>query len=76
MSKHKTIFSKNNFVNFATSILMIIDNYLIIFVHLSTITKITLYMMLSRFLSDKSIIEFIKKVFYDTSGINKELNSS
>ena len=76
MSKCKTIFSKNTFVNFATSILMIIDKYLIIFIHLSTITRIKLYIILSRLLDDKSMTKFIKISFQDTSDINKELSFS
>ena len=63
MSKHKIIFSKNNFVSFAASILMIIDRYLIIFMHLSIITKIALYIILSRLFDDKSIMKFIKVFF-------------
>ena len=61
MLKHKTIFLKNSFVNFATSILMIIDKYFIIFGHLLTITKAALYITFSRLLDDKSIMKFIKK---------------
>ena len=75
ISKYKTIFSKNNLVNFATSILIIIDKYLIIFVHLSTITKIMSYMTFSRLLDDKSIIKFINISFHDTLGTDKEFNS-
>ena len=74
MSKRKTIYSKNNFINFATSILMIIDKYLIIFIHLSTIIRIALYRTSSRLLNDKSIIKFIKFFFHDTSSTDKEFN--
>ena len=74
MFKYKTISSKNTFVNFVTSILMIIDKYLIIFIHLLTITRIKLYMILSRLLDDKSMTKFIKISFQDTSDINKKLN--
>ena len=74
ISKRKTIFLKNSFVSFAASILIIIDKYLIIFVHLSTMTKIVLYITFSRLLDDKSIIKFIKIFFYDISGTNKELD--
>ena len=74
MSKRKTISSKNNFINFATSILMIIDKYLIIFEHLSSIIKITLYIRFSRLLNDKSIIKFGKQNFYDISNTDKEFS--
>ena len=74
ISKCETIFLKNSFVNFATSILMIIDKYLIIFVHLSTIMKILFYTMFSRLLDVKSIIKFIKISFHDISGTNKKFN--
>ena len=74
ISKYKTIFLKNIFVNSATSILMIINKYLIIFVHLSTITKIKLYMILSRLFDDKSMTKFIKIFFQNTLNINKEFN--
>ena len=60
MSKRKTISLKNIFVNFATLILMIIDRYLIIFMHLSIITRIASYTISSRLLDDKSIMKFIK----------------
>ena len=76
MSKRKTIHSKNNFVNFATSILMITDRYLIIFMHLLTITRIALYITFSRLLDGKSIMKFIEITFHNTSGTDKELNSS
>ena len=75
MSKRKTIFLKNSFVNFATSILMIIDKYLVIFMHLLTITKIMSYTISSRLLDDKSIIKFIKISFQNISGTDKKLNS-
>ena len=60
ISKCKTIFSKNTFISFKTSILMFIDKYLIIFVHLSIIMKIELYTTLSRLLEDKSMMKFMK----------------
>ena len=44
--KDKIIFSKNIFISFEISILMSINNYLIIFVYLSTITKIKSYTIL------------------------------
>ena len=72
--KRKTIFLKNNFVSFAASILMIIDKYLILFVHLLTITRIALYTNLSRLLNDKSIMKFIKKNFQNISDTDKEFN--
>ena len=74
MSKCKTIFSKNIFVSFETSILMLINKYLIIFIHLWIITKIELYTTLSLFLEDKSIMKFMKISFQDTSDINKKFN--
>ena len=74
MSKHKTIFLKDNFINFATSILMIIDKYLIIFMHLSIITKIALYTTFLRLLDNKSIMKFIKISFHDTSDTDKEFS--
>ena len=76
MPKYKTIFSKNSFVSFAASILMIINNYLIIFIHLLIITRITLYMTLLRLLDDKLIIKFIKIAFHDTLDTDKEFSSS
>ena len=63
MSKRKTIFSKNNFVDFAASILMITDRYLIIFVHLLTIMKIVLYTTSPRLLDNKLIMKFINFFF-------------
>ena len=60
--KRKTIFSKNSFVNFATSILMSINRCLIIFMHLLIITKIVLYINSSRLLDDKSIMKLIKNI--------------
>ena len=74
MSKYKTIFSKNTFVDFATSILMIINKYLIIFVPLLIIIRIILYITLSRLFNGKSITKFIKISFQNTSHINKELS--
>ena len=44
--KRKTILLKNTFANFATSILVITNIYLIIFVQRLTITKIELYITL------------------------------
>ena len=76
MLKRKTISSKNTFVSFETSILMLTNKYLIIFVHLSIITKIKLYTILSRLLKDKSIMKFMKISFQDTSNINKKLSFS
>ena len=74
MSKRKTISLKNKFINFATSILMIIDKYLIIVVHLSTIMKIASYTTSSRLLDNESIIKFIKNFLHDTSDTGKEFN--
>ena len=73
--KYKTFFLKNSFVSFATLILMIIDKYLIIFIHLSTITKIALYKIFLRLLENKSIIKFMKISFHNTLNINKEFSS-
>ena len=55
---------------------MIIDKYLIIFVHLSTITRIELYTILSRLLDGKSMMKFIEIFFQNTSDIDKEFNFS
>ena len=74
MSKYETIFSKNTFVSFETSILMFTDKYLIIFIHLSIIMKIKSYTTLSRLLENKSMMKFMKISFQDTSSINKKLN--
>ena len=74
ISKCKTTFSKKNFISFAILILIIIDKYLIIFLHLSIIMKIALYMMFSRLLNNKLIMKFIKISFHDTSDTNKKLN--
>ena len=70
----KTIFSKNTFVSFETLILMLTDKYLIIFVHLLTITRIKLYTTLSRLFEDKSIMKFMKISFQNTSNIDKKLS--
>ena len=72
--KRKTIFSKNSFINFATSILIIINKYLIIFVHLSIIIRIALYITFSRLLDDKLIIKFIKISFQNTLSTDKEFS--
>ena len=63
MLNYKIIFLKKTFVSFAILILIIIDKYLIIFVYLSIITEIKLYIILLRLLDDKSMIKFIKKFF-------------
>ena len=70
----KTIFLKNNFVSFATSILMIINKYLIIFMHLLIITRIILYTTSLHLFNNKSKIKFIKKKFHDTSDTDKEFS--
>ena len=75
MLKYRTIFSKNTFVNFETSILMFIDKYSIIFIHLSIIIRIELYMILSRLLENKSMMKFMKISFKDILDINKKFNS-
>ena len=74
MSKYKMSFSKNTFVSFETSILMLINKYLIIFIYLLIITRIELYTILLRLLKDKSIMKFMKISFQDTSSINKKLS--
>ena len=74
MLKCKTIYLKNTFINFETLILMLIDKYLIIFVHLSIITRIELYTILSRLLKNKLIMKFMKISFQDTSGIDKKFS--
>ena len=74
MLKYKTIFLKNIFISFETLTLMLTDKYLIIFVHLSIITKIELYITLSRLLENKSMMKFMKISFQDTSDINKKLS--
>ena len=74
MSKCETIFSKNIFISFETSILIFINKYLVVFLHLLIITKIELYMILSRLLEDKSMIKFMKISFQDTLNINKKFN--
>ena len=76
MSKYKTILLKNIFVNFKILILMLIDRYLIIFIYLSTITKIKLYTTLLRLLKDKSIIKFMKISFHNILNINKRFSFS
>ena len=76
MSKCKRIFSKNTFLSFKTSILMFTDKYLIIFVHLSIITRIKLYTILSRLLKNKSMMKFMKISFQNISDISKKLSSS
>ena len=53
---------------------MIIDKYLIIFVHLSIIIKIKLYTTLSRLFNGKSITKLIKTFFQNILNINKKLN--
>ena len=74
MLKCKTIFSKNTFVSFKTLIQMFVNKYLIIFVYLSIIIRIELYMTLSRLFKDKLIMKFIKYFFQNTSDIDKKLN--
>ena len=76
MSKCKTIFSKNIFVSFEISILTFINKNLIIFVHSSTITRIELYITLSRLRKNKSMMKFIEISFQDTSDINKKFSFS
>jgi len=71
VSKRKTMLSKNIFANFATSILIIIDIYLVIFVQRSTITKIKLYTTLRRLFNDKFVTKFIIIFFYNFFVINK-----
>ena len=55
------IFLKNIFVNLATSILMIINKYLVICIYLSIITKVKSYMILLRLLDGKLMTKFIFK---------------
>jgi len=71
VSKRKTILSKNTFVSFIISILVITNIYLIIFVQQSTITKIELYTILRRLLNNKSITKFIIIFFYNFFATNK-----
>ncbi len=66
VSKRKTILSKNIFASFATSILMITNIYLIIFVQRSTTTKIKLYTTLRRLFDNKLVTKFII-IFFITS---------
>ena len=75
MLKYKIIFSKNTFISFETLILILIDKYLIIFIHLSIITKIKSYTTLSRLFESKLIMKFIKISFQDILDINKKLSS-
>jgi len=75
ISKRKTILSKNTFASFATSILVITNIYLVIFVQRSTITKIKLYTTSQRLFDDKLVTKFIIIFFYDFFAINKNRSS-
>ena len=75
VSKRKTILSKNIFASFATSILMITNIYLIIFVQRSTITKIKLYTTLRRLFDDKLVTKFMIIFFYNFFATSKNQSS-
>ncbi len=71
VSKRKTILSKNTSVSFATSILVITNIYLVIFVQRLTITKIKLYTTSRRLFNDKLVTKFIIIFFYNFFATSK-----